>query len=366
MNDLEIDILREIEENGYIPINQFIKIIASDRVKGYYSNVEAIGQKGDFITAPEISQLFSEILGIWCINFWHHLGKPANFSLVELGPGNGTLSHDILLTAGKIAPDFLEACDLHLVELDNQLRLKQKQTLDKFSTIKQEWHHDLSSLPNITSIFIANEFFDALPITQYIKREHDWREIVIILSKQKELIFSDIAIDPKTSDWLCKEYPDVLQGSIIEICEEGEIIIKQIADHIQKYNGGALLIDYGYLEGKDRLLISSLQAVKKHQYWPIFKELGTSDISSHVNFSALGNAASLHNVAIHGPISQRDFLLNMQIEARKNKLLKQATPHQRKNIESGYHRLIDLHQMGMLFKTIGITRHDFRGFIGFE
>ncbi len=358
-------IIRDIELNGSMPLKKFLQLVLANKQHGYYANVKDIGKKGDFITSPEISQLFGEIIAIWCVNLWKILGSPKDVALVELGPGNGTLAADILRSTKNIA-GFHQAVSMHFIELDNVLRQKQKAKLEHVN-IRKYWHDKIDALPEIPIIFIANEFFDALPITQYIKRKNQWYMISLEVDQSsKDLIFTEMPIDGKIQDILTQEYSHVPPDGIIEFCEDGEMIIKQIADHIKKFDGGGLFIDYGYTENVDRLFTSSLQAVKNHKYCVALDNLNTADLSAHVNFTALKEAAELHGTKAHGPITQREFLLNMQINARRDALLKNATNSQKEEIISGYHRLVNEKHMGLLFKAIAITRPEMNQFIGFR
>jgi SAM-dependent MidA family methyltransferase len=358
-------IASDIELNGPMPLKKFMELALANKNYGYYTNVKNIGKNGDFITSPEISQLFGEILAIWCVNLWQILGSPKDIMIVELGPGNGTLACDII-RATKNIPGFHQAISLYFIELGNDLRNKQKSALDEITHIQKHWHENVSELPKKPAIFIANEFFDALPITQYIKRKNQWYSIgVDIEFKSKELCFTEIPVDEKTQHILSQEYSHVPQDGIIEIGEDGEQIIKQISNHIIKFNGGGLFIDYGYSESKDRLFISSLQAVKNHKYCPILDNIGNADISTHVNFTALKKAAELHGTTVHGPITQAEFLLNMQITNRKDRLIRNATSEEKEMILSGYNRLINSKQMGSLFKAIALTKPEINQFIGF-
>lgn len=365
MTNLFGDIIKETEETGVMTVNRFIKLAANNLENGYYPNTEAIGENGDFITAPEASQLFGDIIGVWCANLWQLMGSPKNISLVELGPGTGTLISDILRVTKNI-PGFHQAISLHLVEISDKLIAKQKEKLALYNKINCTLHKNLSQLPKIPSIFIGNEFFDALPINQYVKRKTQWYEIVIDFSTGNEgLYFTEIPIDEKMQNILKEEYPYTHDGAIVEICEMGEELIRDIATKIYKYGGGGLFLDYGYSDSKKRLYISSLQAIKNHQYWPIFKDIGTADISTQVNFTRLLRAAKIRGVNVFGPITQRKFLLNMHIKARKDALVAKASIEERKILENGYNRLIAPDKMGLLFKAISLAESKITGFLGY-
>ena len=365
MLNLKQLIIDEIEQKGPLSLARFIELSLAHQSEGYYSLTKSIGKDSDFITSPEISQLFGEIIGVWCVNLWQLIGSPADIALVELGPGNGTLISDILRIT-KNVDGFHNAISVHLIELNNNLRQKQRAALDQFADIKKYWHNDASNLPQKPAIFIANEFFDALPISQYIRRKDSWYAIHIDVTRPDlDLAFCEIPIDQKTHDIIENEYAHVPRNGIIEISDMSSYIIKQIADHIVKYDGGGLFIDYGYEDSNNRLFISSLQAVKSHKYHSPFADLGAVDLSSYVNFTALKDAAKLHGAKVLGQITQRQFLLNMHMKARLERLLATATKPQQDIIIKGYNRLVNPDQMGLLFKAMAITRPELNGYMGF-
>jgi NADH dehydrogenase [ubiquinone] 1 alpha subcomplex assembly factor 7 len=356
--DLSAQIRNTISENGPMSVYDFMKKSLQTAQLGYYSGKRNIlGIKGDFITAPEISQLFGEIVGIWCLNTWKLNGSPSQFNLIELGPGKGTLMSDIL-RATKNAPGFHKAINICLGEISHNLRKLQKEKI-KHSRI--EWFDEYANIPKERfSILVANEFLDALPINQYSKRKGQWRANKVNITKDNQHLFIDhFDATPSIKEYLSNKYPDAPEDAVIEIQDDANILAKEISQDLVKYGGAALFIDYGYLETNRKNYISTIQAVKGHRYSPIFHEIGNADISSHINFTALHDVAKLHGANVYGPQTQEEFLTNMHIGIRKDMLLTCASDNQKLDIESGYQRLIDPKQMGNLFKAIAISGKKF-------
>ncbi len=355
--DLSIQIKNQIEKNGPISISNFMKHALQTAESGYYTgNKPVFGRNGDFITAPEISQLFGEIIGIWCVNTWKLNGSPKKFNLVELGPGKGTLMKD-LLRATKNTPGFHEAMSICLVELNSAFRSTQKNNIEHS---RLEWHLKYENVPEGFSIVVANEFFDALPINQYTKRKDDWFINMVDLNEDKQCLYvNQFDASPTIKDFLHAKYPNLKDNAIVETQDETNIILGQISKNIHEHGGAALIIDYGYTESMHRNYISTLQAVKDHKYSPIFQEIGNADISSHINFTTLYDIANLYKAHTYGPITQGEFLRNMYVDLRKNILLLKANKKQRNDILTGYDRLISPKQMGKLFKAIAITDKKF-------
>lgn len=355
--DLSIQIKNKIETDGPISIYDFMKHALQTAEAGYYAADKTIfGRNGDFITAPEVSQLFGEIIGIWCLNMWKLNGSPKKFNLVELGPGKGTLMKD-LLRATKNDSAFHKAMSICLVELNSLLRKNQEENI-KHHNVK--WYSKYQDVPEGFSIIIANEFFDALPINQYTKKKGEWFINMVDLNEDKQILYvNQFDAMPNIKEFLHSKYPYIKDNSIVETQDETNIIMGQISKNIHSNGGAALIIDYGYTESIHRNYISTLQAVKDHEYSPIFKEIGNADISSHVNFTTLYDIANLYHAHTYGPITQGKFLSNMYINLRKDILLKKASKKQKQEILSGYDRLVNPEQMGDLFKAIAVTNKEF-------
>ena len=360
---LETLIKQDISLNGPMPISKFMSYALNHNKDSYYKAQSPIGNVGDFITAPEISQLFGEIIGIWCANYWHIENKPKKIKLIELGPGKGTLMSD-LLRATKNIVGFHDAIEICLVEINTSLIEEQKKNI-KYHNI--EWFSSYDEIPqDCISIIIANEFFDALPIEQYIKRKDVW--YINMVNIKQEMEYLCVTKQPVISDvkeFLAAKYQHVQEGGIVEINDESSILIKKISLNLQKNGGIMLLIDYGYLEHPSRTFISTLQSLKNHKFNPLFNNIGSADITAHVNFSTLLEIAEFYGAKAYGPISQRSFLQNMHIDLRKDMLIATASAEQQEDILSGYNRLINTEQMGELFKVLAISGKEINDYIGF-
>ncbi len=336
-----------IANEGPIPVARFMAEALGHPVHGYYRRGEPIGARGDFITAPEISQVFGELLGAWCAAAWQGMGRPSRISLVELGPGRGTLMQDALRTIEAVAPDFAGALSVHLVETSPALRRAQAEKLGD----RPVWHDDRAGLPQTPLIVLANEFFDALPVHQLVARNGAWRERLVGLATDGGLAF-EIAPSPSP---LSGSVPDDIapapNGVIFELNPAGCAIAGDIAGRIARHGGAALIVDYGHAASAAG---DTLQAVRNHAYAPVLDDPGEADLTCHVDFEALARAAGV--ATIHGPVSQRDFLIALGIEVRAAKLRDSAkTKKARDEIDSGVARLIDPRDMGNLFKVMAMN-----------
>jgi NADH dehydrogenase [ubiquinone] 1 alpha subcomplex assembly factor 7 len=318
-------------------VAQFMQDAMYDEKNGYYISANPIGKSGDFITAPEISQLFGEMMGVYCYSSWIRMGKPTKFNLVELGPGRATLMLD-LHRATKHIEEFSAALKIHLVETNqNHIEIQKK-------CLEGTWHLDISTLPNdLPMIIIANEFFDCLPIHQYIFKNNKWHERYIEDKK-----FFDIPIKQESN----YNFPKVFDGAIVEVCYQAGDIVKQLCHYFDKVAGSLLIIDYGYEH--NNTYISTLQALKNHQYHSIFADVGQADLTAHIDFGHLKKIALANGCLSSFIMTQREFLLSLGIDLRAEILKKNASAAQKKDIDSGLYRLIDKKEMGELFKVISI------------
>lgn len=352
------NIRQAISENGSISIAQFMSEAMYNIHEGYYINNNPIGKNGDFITAPEISQLFGEMLGVYSADLWIKMGKPANFNLVELGPGQATLMSD-LLRATKHIEGFHQACNIHLIEKNKRLIKIQKAKLAKYN-LPITWHNSVYALPNdLPIIMLANEFFDCLPINQYIKSGNTWHEQAVSINGT-EFCFTQLPISTQKSESLNAEHPNAKDRAIVEICYPAIEIIQHITKLFKNTPGGLLIIDYGYdLNPLNRTAYdSTLQAVMNHKFHPIFSDIGRADLTAHVDFFALRQTAIVNHCFAEESISQKEFLFNLGILFRAQLLKSKSNPSQAKMIESGLRRLIDDDQMGKLFKAMTIYSKD--------
>ena len=351
---VEAQIRNLIEEKTEISIADFMEMAMSSSSYSYYKSTQPLGVDGDFITSPEVSQMFGEIIGLWVIDIWEKMGSPSKVNLVELGPGRGLLMRD-LLNAGKMLEKFTAAIDIYLVDINPILKKEQKSILSAF---KVNWIDDLDELPKAPTIFIANEFFDALPIVQYVKLKNLWHEnMVSIRYDNNELYFRQKPLMPDLNAQLNSEHTKALDGAILEESRESIRWMQEISDVIAKYKGAALIIDYGYdIKFKKRKTSeynSTLQGVRNHNYVPILDEVGSVDLSAHVDFNSLSNIASARNLYVYDIITQAEFLKEFGIDIRLN-MLKKQNPDLSNILNNQYHRLVSLSQMGNLFKVLRV------------
>jgi len=327
-----------IEHSGPISLARYMALCLSDPDFGYYTQGEPIGAAGDFVTAPEISQMFGELIGLWCAVTWRQLGAPAPVNLVELGPGRGTLMKDAL-RAIQAEPAFARALTPHLVETGARLRAAQQRTL---TGTPATWHNDLTTLPPGPVLVLANEFFDALPAQQYEKREDGWRE--------RQVTYRDEAFQPYLSEMPCALDRAGDIGDVFEQAPVRERYMADIAARLHAEGGAALIIDYGHVKSANG---DTLQAVRAHQAQSLYAEPGLADLTSHVDFEALCRAAM--GVQSHGPVTQGNFLRSLGIEARAAALQRTASAPQARDIGSALNRLLDPRQMGQLFKVMALN-----------
>ncbi len=364
---LEELIKDRIREHGAITVADYMQIALSHPQYGYYMQRDPFGVAGDFITAPEISQVFGEIIGAWLVHNWQLLGSPKEVALVELGAGRGTLMADIL-RATKNIKGFHEAVSVHLVEISPVLKQKQWKTLaGKHERI--EWHDNIDSLPQLPMLLVANEFFDALPIRQFVGHDDGWHERMVdvvdnklVFVTTKSTVMLPISFVPVQSitenlggilgDSNQDISTSVFKEKIIETCEPAIMIIRQISEHIATHSGAVLVIDYGYVEGSKG---DTLQAMQKHVYHDVLKDIGDADITAHVDFLALAQAAQMEGVNIHKIIPQGAFIMRLGAGDRTTALCEISTIEQQKSLISGLKRLADPSEMGELFKVLAIT-----------
>jgi SAM-dependent MidA family methyltransferase len=337
-----------IEANGPMPVADYMRHCLGDPEHGYYATRDPFGAKGDFVTAPEVSQMFGEIVGAWLIEAWRLTGAPASLQLVELGPGRGTLMADILRVA-RHAPDFRDAFSVHLVETSPTLRRRQAETLAPLGLTPQ-WHGSLAEVPPGAMLLVANEFFDALPIRQFIRTQGAWRERVVGLDCDRRLAFG-IGAGRLDAD----APANVEDGAVIEMQLAAVALAAAIAGRIAERGGAALIIDYGY-EGP--AIGDTLQAVRRHQFVDPLDSPGEADLTAHVDFSGLAEAARAAGAAVHGPLTQGEFLLSLGLLERAGRLGADADKAMRETLRAAVERLAGEEQMGTLFKVLAVTSAD--------
>ncbi len=345
-NALEAHIKKLIRAHGPITVAHFMELALTHPEYGYYARRDPLGAQGDFTTAPEISQLFGEMVGVCFADYWLKLGAPSSFHLVELGPGRGTLMADILHATQHI-PGFHTAMRLHLVEVNETLRTAQRKLLTHPAIT---WHSHFESILCDAPIFvIANEFFDALPIHQCVYTERGWRERMVALENDSLRFALAPAATPINN--LLEESAPI--GGVREISPSSLSAINAISKAIATKGGLALIIDYGYTE--HAAYRDTLQALKSHRYHPILETIGEADLTAHVDFAALSEAASAH-CPVWPVATQGHFLTTLGIRLRAEKLATQASEEQRKALQAALHRLLDPSQMGTLFKVLSFSQ----------
>ena len=340
MNELGQLIARRIALTGPISVADFMAEALGHPRLGYYRRGQPLGAAGDFVTAPEISQMFGELLGAWLAERWQAMGSPGVVRLVELGPGRGSLMADAL-RATRGVPGFHAALDLHFVEISVTLRAAQQAALAGFKPI---WHERFSEVPAGPTLLIANEFFDALPVRQFENTKRGWVERMVGLAKDGEMLAFALApgVTPFSS-----YLPDAAEGAQAEICEAGRALASAIGARVKQDGGWALIIDYGYDQGHG----ASLQAVRGHRGAGILDQPGEIDLSAHVDFAALAAATGAQTF---GPMGQGDFLGRLEIARRAETLKARATTGQRLAVDTALQRLIAADQMGTLFRVLAV------------
>ncbi|MGH6828623.1 MAG: class I SAM-dependent methyltransferase [Rhizomicrobium sp.] len=345
MSGLNGRIAKLIEVQGPISVAQYMTLALHDPDDGYYASREPFGAKGDFVTAPEISQMFGELLALWCVQVWNDQGRPAGTRLVELGPGLGTLMADAL-KAWKRVPDFLDQVELVLVESSPRLEAVQRQRL-KSAGVRISWRarFDLARSPLLV---LANEFFDALPIRQYVKTRRGWCERMVVATEGALALA--LAPVPTPMAAIPVSRAGAPEGGIYEVCCPGTALSQEIAYEIASHGGGALIVDYGY--GKIGFA-ETLQAVGSHRFACLLAEPGRHDLSAHVDFMALGEAARRGGAVVFGPELQGALLERLGISLRARQLRK-SHPSETARLEAARNRLTEPDAMGKLFQAMAI------------
>lgn len=341
------DIIRErIGEQGSISVADYMALALAHPEHGYYRKQDPLGARGDFITAPEICQIFGEMIGVWAAQLWIQMGG-GPISLVELGPGRGTLMADALRATKKV-PEFHDSITIHMVETSPTLAHAQYLTL-RHEHPRVEWLDSIDQLPDSPSIIIANEFFDALPIKQFVMTDDGVRERRVAWNEaQQEFIFTEGPAGLQ----LAKSGQAIPTGTIMEQCPAARSIMRTLAARLKTHGGAAIVIDYGYFGDAHH---DTLQALKSHQFWPVLKEPGEADLTAHVDFSTLMDIAKDAGLFVPPLVNQGEFLVRMGAQLRLEQLLKHATSTQRDPLITGLQRLISPQAMGELFKVMAIS-----------
>ncbi len=357
---LENEIRRLIAVAGPMSIAEYMRLCLTHPLYGYYVIRDPLGAHGDFVTAPEISQMFGELIGVWMVTVWQQIGSPENVRLVELGPGRGTLMSDAL-RAAKVVGDFHAALVVHLVEISPKLQQAQEQLLGGLG-VPILWHSALAEVPSGPVIIIANEFIDALPVHQAVKRADGWHERVVEIAPSGELAIG-IARDPLPhfEATLPRGLRQSPVGSVYEW--RSDTVALEIGRRVRT-DGAALIIDYGHAWYG---LGETFQAVAGHSFTDPLRAPGEADLTAHVDFAALAQSAQIIGGRIHGPISQRDLLRGLGIDKRAA-ALKTRAPERAAEIDQALARLTATGPRGMgeLFKALAIADPKLGELPGFE
>ncbi len=355
MTALKAELIRLIREEGPLPVSRYMALCLGHPRHGYYMTRDPLGATGDFTTAPEISQMFGELIGLWAVQIWQAMGAPADVRLVELGPGRGTLMAD-MLRAAQVVPAFRDALSVHLVETSPVLREIQAATLaGKAGPV---WHDRVETALDGPVIVVANEFLDALPLDQFVMTERGWRERLVGQGAERALVFGlgEGEAGP--------DFPAPL-GSVFEQPAIALDIVSALSRHLAEAGGAALLIDYGSMRSG---FGDTLQAMKGHAFVDPLTEPGEADLTVHVDFARVAQMALKSGTACHGPATQGTFLLALGLADRAQALSAKATPEQAQAIGAAFDRLTARGETGMgeLFKVLALSHPGLPSLPGFD
>jgi len=344
------EIKKLIKSSGSMPVWRYMELCLTHPQHGYYLSRDPLGREGDFTTAPEVSQMFGELLGLWSASVWKAIGSPPLLRLIELGPGRGTMMADAL-RALRVLPPLYQALSVHLVEINPVLREKQNATLSGVRNIA--WHDSIDEVPDGPAIILANEYFDVLPIHQVVKRETGWHERVVEIDGDGNLVFG-AATEPMPRFEVL--LPPLVRaapvGAVFEWRPDAEIM--KITTRVRDQGGAALIIDYGHLRSDAG---DTFQAIARHSFTDPLKNPGQADVTAHVDFQALVRAAEDLGARVHGPVPQGEFLKRLGIETRAVTLMAKTTHEVSEDISAALKRLIGGGRggMGSMFKVLAIS-----------
>ena len=341
-----------------LPLDQFIEFALYDKVNGYYMKKNPFGKEGDFITAPNITRLFSEIIAIWVLTFWKSIGSPRKFNLLELGAGNGEMMKVIIETL-KNFPDCFNNCNFQIHEKSEFLKKQQQFNL---KSEKMTWIDNIKINNLFPTIYLANEFFDALPIKQFFKRKEGWVERFVNFKDEKSAEFKEQLIDIKNIEQNLK-FEVSKDQEIIEYSPSSFEYLKDISNLIKKNDGGLLIIDYGYLNLKMK---ETLLAIKNHKHSNILEDIGDSDITYNINFNLFKKFVGQFDDLNFVITNQKKFLISMGIIQRAEIISENIPFSKKSDLFYRIRRLIDEKQMGELFKVMLIKKHKNNFKTGFE
>ncbi len=359
MTPLGERIVRRIANHGPITLADYMAEVLTDPRHGYYMSGDPFGRRGDFVTAPEISQMFGELIGLWCVDTWQRMGAPVPFLLVELGPGRGTLMADAL-RAARVEPGFRAAADLHLIEVSPELRGCQRRALSGYAVT---WHDGIADLPDGPVLLVANEFFDTLPVRQFERAAEGWCERMVVLNAAGELALGLSPPSPAAPLIVPEALRRAPPGSLVEVSPAAVGLAAALGRRIADDGGAALIVDYGRAESATGV---SLQAVRHHAPHGVLEDPGNADLTAHVDFAALAGAAEEAGARALGPVTQGAFLQRLGLAARAEALSRKATPAQARDVEAARRRLSDADQMGELFKALALAHPSLSRLAGFD
>ncbi len=356
MSPLKALIQARIADTGAVTVAEFMELALGHPEYGYYMKGDPFGIGGDFTTAPEISQIFGEMIGLWAAIAWQQIGQPERTILIECGPGRGTLMSDFLRAANTV-PEFRHSIDLHLVENSPAMRALQRSTL---AGLAPTWHDSIDTVPAGPSIVVANEFLDALPIRQFVKTAYGWAERRIDFVADE---FTFVPGEKISAGELFLPTATAIPGTIFETCPAALNFADKLNRRMKDHSCAALFIDYGHAEPG---IGETLQAVRDHKFADPLSDPGAADITAHVDFTSFADRLRDGGARTLGPVSQSEFLYALGISERANRLLGGATAAQAESIRSATQRLTDPGQMGNLFKVMVATRPEIPTLAGFE
>jgi SAM-dependent MidA family methyltransferase len=357
---LQSEIKTLIKSAGPMPVWRYMELCLTHPTHGYYVARDPLGREGDFITAPEVSQMFGELLGLWAASVWRAIGSPPVLRLIELGPGRGTMMADEL-RAMRVLPPLHQALDVHLVEINPVLREKQKSMLSNARSVT--WHQRLDDVPEGPSIIFANEYFDVLPIHQAVRRETGWHERVVENDGYGGLVFGTAPEPmPRFEVLLPPLVRSAPLGAVFEWRPNTEIM--KIATRVRDQDGAALIVDYGHVRSDAG---DTFQAIAGHSFADPLKNSGQADVTAHVDFHALARAAEDMGARVHGPVQQGEFLQRLGIETRALTLMSKASHDVSEDIAGALKRLIGDGRdgMGSLFKVLAVCEPRLASLAGF-
>jgi SAM-dependent MidA family methyltransferase len=358
---LQSEIKKLIKSSGPMPVWRYMDLCLTHPKHGYYVSRDPLGREGDFITAPEVSQMFGELLGLWAASVWKAIGSPSLLRLIELGPGRGTMMADAL-RALRVLPPLYQSLSIHLVEINPLLREKQKATLSGVRNIA--WHDNIDDVPDGPSVIFANEYFDVLPIHQVVRGQNGWHERTVEIDGNGKLIFGAA---PEPTPRFEILLPPLVRaapvGAVFEWRPDAEIM--KIASRVRDQDGAALIIDYGHLRSDAG---DTFQAIARHSFTDPLKSPGQADVTAHVDFQALVRATEDIGARVHGPVTQGDFLKRLGIETRAVTLMAKTTHEISEDISGALKRLVGGGRggMGQMFKVLAVSEPNLTSLAGFS